>query len=591
MAAGDTEVARCPIYSYTDNCGPTDCRGQANDDGLGDISRGPYASLIALTNALKAEIAAAKRSSIPECTTCELSLKLTATLPLVRPGIGLYAKGQQNDLPQDFKDLPTISDGADATKLHPGATCEAIVNLADAHGRAIVQRAASRGVIQAVEAADGYRYSFNNAWTAKDEEGSRFSFICQDSMQNKDRHANGFTRTMKHRKGETNDVRGPRKPTYDCKGSVSVKFSSGKQRVDVYYRHYAIHQTVAGRKLLLRPPPRPRPEVSATNGTLVECGGLLATLQAENFTNKALLMVNDQSPMIGGQSSLTIRPEVVASRARPLKRKRESLPLPPASKPPDPSKPLSLSELLASSYTANNSASPIETPTVRPPKFPPPVAYELPAWQTPPPPLTAIPSDPPYTPPPYPPTRANTFHPVGEVAISITPRSGPLPQQFRPGAPTGTPGPGQCLCTTMKQIDHKTQTVTWQQLQTPFFHTFGPRRQRGSKACTNCRQRRTRCDEGIPCSACVKSGRTDCFLVDPQHTPQPRQPHEHSASTWGSLSQPGPPPQLREWQQQQQQQAKQYNSAGPAAQQQSAQPGIIANTTKQESPDPWFPKR
>lgn len=459
--------------------GPTDYHGRFSNGNLAYTARGPYTSLAALTDALAAEIAAATQSSIPECTTCELSLDLNATLPLIRPTIGPYAQGQPNDIPHEFKHAPTVPDGADPSKVHPGATCATIVNITDPSGRAIVQRAASRGVIQAVEAADGYRYSFNNAWTAKDEEGSRFSFICQDSMQNKDRHANGFTRTTKHLKGETNEVRGPRKPTYDCKGSVSVKFSSGKQSVDVYYRHYAIHQTVAERKLPPRPPPRSKEAGAATQSTPKEGGGLLPTLQAETFANTALAMVNDQRPIIDNQPPLAMRSHAGPSISRPLKRKRESLPPPPpAPKPRDPNKPPSLSELLASSETANKPASPVEALRAVPSKFPPPVAYELPSWQTPPPPMTATPSNQPY-PPPYPP-----YPPPGKIAISATPRQGPLSQQSRPGAPTGTPGSGHALFTTMKQV--------WQQPQTPVFHSFGPQRQRGSKACSNCRQRKTR---------------------------------------------------------------------------------------------------
>lgn len=243
--------------------------------------------LDAMISALRADIEASAESPIPECTTTELSLHGSAFVPLLRPTIGPYAEGGAQDLPEEFKvNFPSQehkdqnaqsesqknnADGSssqppppkpsllrlDPLKDSPQATVDSTLTVSDSKVRAIVQRAASRGLVQHIENLDGFRYSFNNAWSAKDEDGLRFSYICQDSMQNKDRHANGFARTQKANQGDAQSstppvVRGPRKATYDCKGTVSVKFSAKLRAAVIQYRHYAIHGTVADRKPLPR---------------------------------------------------------------------------------------------------------------------------------------------------------------------------------------------------------------------------------------------------------------------------------------------------------------------------------------------------
>lgn len=222
-------------------------------------------SVDALTTALQQglEQAHADESEIPECSAFAFVLDGTALVKLIRPSTGPYAAGGPQDLPDEFK-LVSDSNAGDAgddyedgeEKRYSEVSVETVLGVEDDKMRSIVQRAASRGLITAVEKIDGFRYTFNNAWAAKDEEGQRFSYICQDSMQNKDRHANGFLRAAQNAKAMSPDNegnRGARKPTYDCKGAVSVKFSRTRGLAEVFYRHFAIHKTVAERK-----PGRPR---------------------------------------------------------------------------------------------------------------------------------------------------------------------------------------------------------------------------------------------------------------------------------------------------------------------------------------------
>ncbi|OQO11003.1 hypothetical protein B0A48_05258 [Cryoendolithus antarcticus] len=170
-----------------------------------------------------------------EALTIELFLHADASIPLLRPIIGPYSEGGEHDIPSDFK--TNTNDDGDFT-----ATVAAIASAPQPQVKQI-QRAASRGICVAIESLDGFRYTFNNVWSAKDLDGLRFSYICQDSMQNKDRHANGFARTNKTPRNH----RGARKATFDCRGSVNVKFSARSGGCIVQYRHRRVHCKVEER--------------------------------------------------------------------------------------------------------------------------------------------------------------------------------------------------------------------------------------------------------------------------------------------------------------------------------------------------------
>ena len=317
---------------------------------------------------------------------------------------------------------------SDATKSHPQAPVQAIISIPDPQIRQIVQRAASRGIVAAVEAMDGFKYSFNNAWSAKDEDGQRFSYICQDSMQNKDRHANGFTRTQKHLKGD--GERGVRKPTFDCKGNVSVKCSLNRRCIDVYYRHYAIHPTIAERRALKTQ--RPRRESYNTFGeeeprdhNQIDTGGLFGKLQSEKSACSA-----PPRP----QAQAVSQQQQASNVGRPLKRKRDS----DASEGPKESgKPLSLVDLLKKSAKIESRVAPSPSPNTSTQNGarPPPVNYDLPSWQKPPTPPTA--PQPPPVPkqkPPQTPQNGTQFtSPYQPYQPPYQPHQSPYPQQTQQG--------------------------------------------------------------------------------------------------------------------------------------------------------------
>lgn len=331
-----------------------------------------FNSLEDLCEALKVDIRAASESAVPICTTVELSLSFSAVLTLQRPYTGAYAEGGENDLPPEFKTTSTREDGTIEHDRAPQALVNSIVNIEDPLKRKIVQRAASRGIIQAVERIDGFRYSFNNAWMPKNEEGARFSYICQDSMQNKDRHANGYPRTIRSLRAE-GEIRGPRKPTYDCKGSVSVKFSQGRQSAEVYYRHYSIHGTAADNRAAPRAGPRPRP-------TPKNPGGLAATLQAQSYASAAMGIAD--SSLAANDFRSVDRPEPrTVNHTGSLKRKRDSDRGTWHGTTKELGRPLSLAELLRQSPSANPREPERSISSSDLDRDGPSVIYELPTWQ------------------------------------------------------------------------------------------------------------------------------------------------------------------------------------------------------------------
>lgn len=265
---------------------------------------------------LQADMDAAVVNGENELCKSELSLGPTAFIPLMRPNIGPYADGGNQDLPVEFKanfpsdtatdnqpgqgeaqpqsqDSPEQDDEAsqgpsqtqqdedpsepaqpasasqsqetppqpppapppdDPLKRCPNATVSSILSVSDPEIRAIVQRAASRGLVQRIMNLDGFKYMFNNFWTSRvDNDGLRFSYICRDSLQNKDRHAHVPARASTVPPVHRQMFR-KTKESWDCKGSISVKFSQAVDAIVVQYRHAAVHPTHAARK---RPPRKP----------------------------------------------------------------------------------------------------------------------------------------------------------------------------------------------------------------------------------------------------------------------------------------------------------------------------------------------
>jgi hypothetical protein len=146
-------------------------------------------------------------------------------------------------LPTSPSDAGSGSNTKDDRQMTSMSLLEALTSLGDPKEKMRKQRAIAKVCIDAIQKVDGYRYSFHNCWNSREDDSFRFSYYCNDSLLNKDRAANG--------KGAKLGKRAT-KPVYDCKGVLSVKFSSTKQTVDVFYKHVPVHKTYEERA----PPPR-----------------------------------------------------------------------------------------------------------------------------------------------------------------------------------------------------------------------------------------------------------------------------------------------------------------------------------------------
>ncbi|KAK5016108.1 hypothetical protein LTR39_002253, partial [Cryomyces antarcticus] len=174
--------------------------------------------------------------------TCELTFKPRSVFIIAHPPEAPAASPSQSG------DVQTIRDeSSEFDKIKFSISVSEVLAIQDMSDRLKKQREIAKALVDVAQRVDGFKYSFGNNWNAKDEDGFRFSYQCNDSLQNKDRQANGLRLNAKapyHGYG----VRGARKITYDCRGSVSVKFSAVRNCLDVQYRHIPIHKTVAERK-------------------------------------------------------------------------------------------------------------------------------------------------------------------------------------------------------------------------------------------------------------------------------------------------------------------------------------------------------
>ncbi|KAK5937711.1 hypothetical protein PMZ80_009840 [Knufia obscura] len=147
------------------------------------------------------------------------------------------------DFKRDATTAWTAADVPDLMRRTAVSVVEVLQETANPKDQIVRQKAVARTIVEAVQRADGFRYSFHNNWMSREDRAHRFSFFCNDSTLNKGRAANG---------GAGSEGRERRKPVYDCKGLVAIKFSITKNNLEVHYRHIPLHKTFEERA----PPPR-----------------------------------------------------------------------------------------------------------------------------------------------------------------------------------------------------------------------------------------------------------------------------------------------------------------------------------------------
>ncbi|KAH0302771.1 hypothetical protein KCU74_g18120, partial [Aureobasidium melanogenum] len=246
------------------------------------------------------------------------------------------------------------------------------------------QRAAAKGIVHQIQDLDGFKYCFNNNWSSKDDNGYRYSYTCLDSLENKDRHANGFRATNAATRRPGANTRGVRKPTYDCKGQIAVKFSAMRQSVEVVYKHHAIHKTVAER----RPPPRKDSKrKSVTHQSVSDTtpdASLLSFADQDTHENSFILQDVDTSafqpypdPV---ELAVTKKPprKVKDSATQPRPKRQKIQPIQPADQA---ERPLSLVEILQQSMAPTDTSTANREPNANLSPSPPPPP---PLWHDPP---------------------------------------------------------------------------------------------------------------------------------------------------------------------------------------------------------------
>ncbi|TID14709.1 hypothetical protein E6O75_ATG08855 [Venturia nashicola] len=167
----------------------------------------------------------------------DCSVKLAVTLADLTDGMLDHFPQLANFQPQDGPMALSVPD--------------AVATHGDAKSKLKRQRAVGRIILSAVQKVDGFQYFEKEAWDTKHTDGYRFKYLCRDSYQNKDRAAN---KSRSSNASAIVSLNGPeasgdlspgkeaaRLATYDCKGSIFVKFSSSQRIVDVVYQHLPIH--------------------------------------------------------------------------------------------------------------------------------------------------------------------------------------------------------------------------------------------------------------------------------------------------------------------------------------------------------------
>jgi hypothetical protein len=112
------------------------------------------------------------------------------------------------------------------------------------------QRAVARSVIDVIQGIDGFQYAERQAANREGSDGTRFKYVCKDSLQNRDRIANkkkGKEGNKEIRAAEKAARKHPTKPTFDCGGAIHIKFSTKRDAVNVVYKHNPIHRDVDSR--------------------------------------------------------------------------------------------------------------------------------------------------------------------------------------------------------------------------------------------------------------------------------------------------------------------------------------------------------
>ncbi|KZM23885.1 uncharacterized protein EKO05_0011466 [Ascochyta rabiei] len=126
----------------------------------------------------------------------------------------------------------------------------ALCRHSDGKERLKIQRAISKSIVAAIEETDGFKYSERHAYNPKTGgDGARLRYVCQDSLENRDRKAN----KKKKVEDAEEDAEGIKVnpglvPTHNCGGAIHIRFSIKREAINVVYKHNPIHRDVGSRQ-------------------------------------------------------------------------------------------------------------------------------------------------------------------------------------------------------------------------------------------------------------------------------------------------------------------------------------------------------
>jgi hypothetical protein len=245
-------------------------------------------SLADLETALHEQFNQMMQSLVPELIHSQFQFSVAVSLPI---------SGMADEVKDSYGFTPSADSAAEnENEVLQLSLASAVAHLADAKLKLKRQRAVSREILKTIQAVDGFRYLEKEAWDTKHFDGYRFKYLCRDSYQNKDRVSNrarmaaasdspSTAAPKPEREGRGRLIvaecslleifissiplvivalahvfsiffhlhslrfnpklilrKDNRLPTYDCRGSIFIKFSSSQGLVDVIYQHFPIHR-------------------------------------------------------------------------------------------------------------------------------------------------------------------------------------------------------------------------------------------------------------------------------------------------------------------------------------------------------------
>ena len=101
-----------------------------------------------------------------------------------------------------------------------------------------------RSIADAIQDVDGFKYLERRAQNKEGSDGARFSFICQNSIQNLSRRRKPKKqKPQDSAESEDHTKKGAQVavPSFDCNGAIYLKFSLKRAAINVVYKHNPIH--------------------------------------------------------------------------------------------------------------------------------------------------------------------------------------------------------------------------------------------------------------------------------------------------------------------------------------------------------------